>query len=1205
MAIFEGDIKLLESERMADTPDGGGRRTSRVIPDGVPGNIFPKVSRLDATYGRVNLRKIFGQVDTPTLDVYAGAMAAIMDAPDNNRISACLFTTPNATFDDRTAARDRIESYAIAGPESRMVLYGRQLVGQSAIQCFQRVEDVLPEPGEVYCLSAEPGGITAFQQYVRVTDVTHEVRSFDDDRGTFQRRVVTLKIGSTLRYEFVGIEPQRSQAARSVLVRRTNVADAARYYGLQPLAQAAAMGDLQVKVTSVYTPIVPSTTREAPVSQVSLAGAAALQAAAPTGSPVTLTLGVIGSASDVTDGTFVLRLPTAVAPGTVRVRLTSSLTTSGDSTDDGAGKLSVAAASTQNRIEAGSTVDYAAGVLSLNVYVFTGYQATVTCTYMPAVDVSQTAHTRELPVTLATRGVVVVQTLMPLPAPGTLRIDYRALGKWYRLRASSNGDIAGDDAAYGSGTINHSTGALVLTLGALPDVGSSIVMTWGSPAHYAVLAGATQDTGSGAHMRFTLPDVPIATGATFSWTSAGAAKTATAASNMSISGHASGSINTTTGEVVLYFGANVPDTGTVLTVTHNRIAPSDPGNPTVIGGTLAVTSAASISIGHAVQAGTLRMTAYAQWTSGTSLEVLLRDDGSGSMVTVGNTYQGKVIAAGQICGTINYSTGAVTLTNTAAATGTAWNPATAAWSEQSIGLIFEAGDYTVQYQTGSASSMVPITKTVNPARTAGTADIAAPVRIDLTSTKGWSVVPGSVLFALRGKTYFDRDGTLYTDFNASSGSAIEAGVINYASGVCELGLLGATSGALTISSCLTQYGLWTATQCVARMPGSPLRPGSTLVQVTAADGALLVGTTSEPGDVTGAGIAGRVNQDMGIVSLRFGEWLPKAGNETQPWYDEANVVGAQVWRPREVLPHTLRYSTVVLTSLPLNADVLGLDPVRLPSDGRVPIYRPADVVIIHNTGVLDLPNPVSAGATYSCGRTGLADAWLVDAQGAAVPKTQYTVDADAGTVTMASSLSLGSLVQPLRMKHRVEQINMVSDVQIDGTLSLTGPLQRSFVDGQTWVSSALLFGDLFARVTNVFDQQTWSVTWSDSLIGSPAPAQYDTINYPIEVTNDGCVTERWRINFTSSTAFQVIGENLGVIAAGTTASDLQPLNPLTGKAYFTIRSAGWGGGWSAGNQLRFNTVGATAPMWIARTILSGAALTADSIDLQLLGDVDS
>ena len=35
--------------------------------------------------------------------------------------------------------------------------------------------------------------------------------------------------------------------------------------------------------------------------------------------------------------------------------------------------------------------------------------------------------------------------------------------------------------------------------------------------------------------------------------------------------------------------------------------------------------------------------------------------------------------------------------------------------------------------------------------------------------------------------------------------------------------------------------------------------------------------------------------------------------------------GGQIWRPRAVFPSTIRYSTVALSNLPLNADLLGLD----------------------------------------------------------------------------------------------------------------------------------------------------------------------------------------------------------------------------------------------------------------------------------------
>jgi hypothetical protein len=195
------------------------------------------------------------------------------------------------------------------------------------------------------------------------------------------------------------------------------------------------------------------------------------------------------------------------------------------------------------------------------------------------------------------------------------------------------------------------------------------------------------------------------------------------------------------------------------------------------------------------------------------------------------------------------------------------------------------------------------------------------------------------------------------------------------------------------------------------------------------------------------------------------------------------------------------------------------------------------------------------------------------------------------------------LVQPLIAKHRIEDLALLSDVQINGTLTIAAPLTREYPANTSYVSSALLFGDMNARVTNVFDLGAFS-TWSDTP-GTQATAQFNDIDFPIEILNNGGIRERWRINFTSTTAFQVIGENLGVIATGGTGTDCSPTNTLTGNPYFVIRASGWGSGWSAGNQLRFNTVGAAAPIWIARTVLPGATLEGDSFSIQMRGDVDA
>lgn len=501
-----------------------------------------------------------------------------------------------------------------------------------------------------------------------------------------------------------------------------------------------------------------------------------------------------------------------------------------------------------------------------------------------------------------------------------------------------------------------------------------------------------------------------------------------------------------------------------------------------------------------------------------------------------------------------------------------------------------------------------IARTVAPSTVSGFTEVIslvdAPLRVDLSRTSTPSVVPGSVNFTLTGKSYFDRNGIIFTDL-LIDGSATEAGTIDYETGEISLNTwVNNTNVSITVVGCLTVYGTYTATEAWFRSAGSPLRAESAYIQVDSEAGDLITATTDSNGNIISAHARGVVNNEMGVIFIQWGDMVTAAGNETQPWYDVANVVGSQVWKPLPVFPGTIRYNSVVLSNLPLNADQLGLDPIRLPQDGRVPVFRPADVVVIHNTQDHVLPNPPVAGATYSVGRTDLSDCWLVDANGSRVATTKFVTDLSAGTVTMDAALDLTGAVLPWTAQHRIEQVNMLTDVQINGELTLSAALTRDF-DEDTYVSGAMLFGDMFARATGVFDQVSWTGVWSDARIGSDATATYNPTDYPITVQNDGAITERWRLNFTSTTAFQIIGENLGVIGTGTTAADCTPVNALTGKAYFTVRAGGWGIGWANGVQLRFNTVGATAPVWATRTVLPGASLGGDHWDMQLRGDIDA
>ena len=110
MSIASTDVKLLKSQRLTDENDGGGRATGEAVVDGEVNNLFPDLSRLDRTVGRINLRKAFAGVMTTNDDAYLGAHAIVTEGPTDPRVSVLLFNTGSQT-DVRSNARDAIESY--------------------------------------------------------------------------------------------------------------------------------------------------------------------------------------------------------------------------------------------------------------------------------------------------------------------------------------------------------------------------------------------------------------------------------------------------------------------------------------------------------------------------------------------------------------------------------------------------------------------------------------------------------------------------------------------------------------------------------------------------------------------------------------------------------------------------------------------------------------------------------------------------------------------------------------------------------------------------------------------------------------------------------------------------------------------------------------------------------------------------------------
>jgi hypothetical protein len=1085
MAIYESDIKLLESQRLTDNEDGGGRITGNEIVDGEANNIFPDISSLDRVYGRVNLRKAYPAIQTPNTDTYYGSHLIIADPPEDPNVHVTLFDTEDWT-DQRADSRQRVEAYVVMGPEMRGYLLGTQYEGQRQITILQGLDAPIPEIGTTMVLDLDADGYTPRRQYVRVTGVDHSEVEYEDDRGTYTRRRVRMDISEPLRHDFPGHEPSRFRATGSTTtVRETVVADAARYYSITPLTEPAEIGGLIVRCDRVFTPLVPSTQAETPI----------------------------------TDEWAAATVPVPVESG-------------------------------------GETVE--------------------------AQDVVQTG---EISVTLANRGYNYVFPCVPRPAPGTLSVSYRAQGRWYSLRDDGNGQLEG----VGTGSVDYTTGTAQVTLAELPDVPSSVMFAWGAgEAVFHDRAGTEGDLDA--------PRIEVEAGVTLlpgsvtvTWMAGGSTKTATDDGKGGLSGDAGGAVFYPTGLVILEPAVSVaPDYQSVIQVQGEE----GPSTSSAYNPSIDSAGVAQINLGEGVMPGSVNIEFRVKWSEerinnqiqfagynrGSSVSessertVRVKDDGSGGLISDGANL-----------GTVDYATGEITLTV----------ERDQEWQKQWTTWWSNLGQKT-QIERQRLASAIAVR--YFPAGVAGsqvTANVDAPrITGNILGLLRETITPGSLRFRWRGSTYEDRDGDLVINPDPSTGFGQVAGSIRYDTGDVEFTEWGSGTQSLSVDRLVTARGQITADTLTFRIAGAPLRNQSLIVQVLTTEGDLITITGDPNGVLTDDTnrTDGLVDWETGVVSLRFGLWV--GGEFTQA--EEGDQEGEP---PTLILPGSARYSAVVFRSIPLDADLLGLDPVRLPSDGRVPFIRPGNVAVIHNTQTTDIGD----GTGTTTLRPRLTYCHVYDSEGARLTDDRLTLDLDAGTVEV---LDPSGHAPPFTAEHRIEDMRLVSEVQITGYVSLASALTHDYPAEDTYLSTALLYGDLQAGWIDPWAQTTWNNVWSDEQQGDSPTATLNTTDYPIVVTNEGAIQERWLLRFVSTSAVNVIGEYTGQILTNITISeDIAPTNPNTGVPYFTIPAAAWGGGWSTGNAVRFNTRAANRPVWIARTVLASDETTdSDQFRLQIRGD---
>jgi len=483
------------------------------------------------------------------------------------------------------------------------------------------------------------------------------------------------------------------------------------------------------------------------------------------------------------------------------------------------------------------------------------------------------------------------------------------------------------------------------------------------------------------------------------------------------------------------------------------------------------------------------------------------------------------------------------------------------------------------------------------------------VTIDLAPQTKDYIVPNSVQFTWMGEVFQDFDGVMVRG-RSGINPGIVCGQLDYSAGVCRLFdyVVSGSPTDFVLQSLWTVRQIWTTASIFLRTLSAPVKPAGFVMNLSDAQGDSITATAGINGLITGPRLRGIIDYLTGTVELQFGDYVLDTdltpAQRLEWWYNAADIGAVQVgriWRPWPVDPTTLRYNSVTYFYLPIDAEILGLDPVRLPQDGRAPMYRAGRYQVMVHTGIIT-PGTLAPGQTINAGRVRLARMRVIGAAGVPI-HTGYTANLDAGTLTVTD---VSGWVQPVTIEHTIEQLARTRDVQINGDVTIVGQLTHDFPVGSIVASALAVPGNLRARVTAKWDQETWNgITWANTIEGDAAPGTYNDALAPVELTNAGALTEKFALRFTTSTSFQCIGENVGFIGTGSTAVDFAPINPISAAPYFTLRAIGWGAGWAAGNVLFLHFAGAIYPFAEVRTVQMGPAVGTDySYEVLGRGDVD-
>lgn len=1168
MAITQNDLEILKSEVMNDTDEGGGLPTGIAVIDGVSNNLFPDVSDIDRLIGRVRLRKVSLGIKTANAELLQAVRMLFTELPENPNISVFAFKA-SSFADRRVDAQNKIESYLAFGSKWAGHLLETQLAGQRVIQISLDSKDAIPAIDKPLVLVQNEGQSDEFYQYIRPTKVTTAERRFQRNADTtVTRTVATVEFGESLGKTFTGLTVpefyQNASTSRRAILREARVADAAKYYSASRLAEpVTAMQSNQVTLKSIFTQVVPSTQVETPLLRLDPVNQSESQS-------VSDGVITINQSINATSGTA-FNLSGGVGVGTL------SLTVGDIVLTDAKGELRTALGVSYGAI------NYSTGQVTWYSNMNKG-QVLVTGSYKPASDIIRVAQT-DYQIVGGNAGYNYVRELGIEPLAGSLKVSYVVQGSVYNVTDDGRGNLV-DVNGNGRGTVTGKT--VLLTTEAIPDADSHIIYTFGVDLDTTKISNKDLPP---AYHAITVPD-NMASDMTVTW----GVKTATVVSGV-VTGDATGVLS---GNKLLLAPKTTVDKDTEFTLSYTR---------PLEGATLEYSdtqtgASLSFSMGGAVNKGEITLNINS--SQGVFLTVVLATVAdsnslivvsvakSGDGLPLGSTESDPKFSFNLTSSSVNKVTGDITLSYYVMMTVRVTNLTTR------DGLPVVANSYLRNRQATISSTKVDaITTSSDATDTVSNTVIVKDMHLALSTGQSQSILRGSVFINALGAKLTDKDGVIYN-------GATNVGSVDYYSGVVTLKTWngGVTNNVRATSLVILEEPTPLA-NIILRTPSAPLKESSLQIDAILSDGTAISLTTDPQGNITGSKYAhGTVDFKAGVIALYFYEKLKVSDDPLivdEPWYDVSNVYADgginYINKPIYVKPDSVRYNAIAYSYLPLDKELIGLDPVRLPTDGRVPFVRKGDSIAITELKTMQLPTN-APNDTFDLGFERLSDVNVVDNTGKKVSFDYLDIDLDAGTLKLNGLFDMSFYTAPLTAKYRIMDIALVIETDISGRVTLSTPITHDYSTAAVF-SSMLLAGDMQARAYNVFGQKSWGGVWNDSLIGDATTSQLQVTNNPIVVTNRDAIEERWALVFTSATAFNIIGQTVGQIGTGSTTGVTSPINPMTNEPYFTIPQGAWGTGWSANNVVRINTAAAKYPVWIGNAIQQHQGSSKDNYDFTI------